>query len=85
MSKRKPAQALAPAVVPAPVVSEEEAKPVPFVGLEKTPKGWVVVSLVLRGDVVESEEKHCPPQGKEWAAKVLRRVLNQKVLFPNGR
>lgn len=82
MGKGSPAKSAASV---APVVSKEEAQPVPFVGMEKTPKGWVVVSLVLRGASVEAKEKHCPPQGKEWAAKVLRRVLNQKVLFPNGR
>lgn len=75
-TKRAPAQALPPT---------EEAKPLLLVGLKQTPKGWVVVSAMARGGRLESEQEHCPPQGKEWAAKVLRTVLNQKVLFPNGR
>ena len=75
-TKRTPAQTLPP---------PEEAKPLLLVGLEQSAKGWVVVSVTVRGGRVESKQEHCPPQGKEWAAKVLRTVLNQKVLFPNGR
>jgi hypothetical protein len=60
----------------------EEAHPLVLIGLEKTPKGLVPVSVVVQGDRVVSKEKHGPPELMRFAAGKLRRLLTQKVLTP---
>lgn len=82
MSKKATAAAVAPS--PAPPPAAEEAPPLVLVGLERTKAGFIVVSAVVKGDRVESRERHGPPQMKQWAAAELKRVLKARVLFPNG-
>lgn len=76
MSKPTPKSAQTPTAVP-------ETKPLTLVGLQQTPEGWVAVSATVKGEV--SVKQHCPPQPKQFAAGVLRKLLTAKVLFPGGR
>lgn len=53
-------------------------------GLVQTPKGWVVVSYVIRGDRVVSRMTHGSPQLKQYATQILRFVTYKKVLEPRA-
>lgn len=77
MSKSTPAKTQAPSPTAEPSQT--------LVGMQNTPQGWVVVSAVVTGTRVDSMQAHCPPQPKQFAAIILKKILTQKVLFPKGR
>ncbi len=70
----------------APAVAKPPAKlpdPITTVGLAKTKKGYVAVSITTQGDKIISRQVHSQPAPKQYASDSARMAFMKLVLHPD--